>query len=134
MMTINSHTEKAFCGQHPTAGWIEPGKECKRCKWLKDNGYSESAKLATCGRFTGLRWQWGLHPEPWRICQVCWSPKAQHDDRRVTEYLPEPSEIRYATTHKNMVQALDEVMGEFAWSATIPRARIQLILETYRNV
>lgn len=31
-----------------------------------------------CTNFVGLR-QWGIHPEPWRTCQNCGWPKAEHD-------------------------------------------------------
>jgi len=31
-----------------------------------------------CEHFVGLR-QWGMYPEPWRTCQNCGWPKAQHN-------------------------------------------------------
>ena len=42
-------------------------------------GESRRPENGVCQRFTGLR-QWGIGPaEPWRICQNCGWPKAQHE-------------------------------------------------------
>ncbi|QNJ59325.1 hypothetical protein SEA_MRMIYAGI_112 [Mycobacterium phage MrMiyagi] len=58
-------------------------------------------------------------------------PKAQHDAGGPP--LPE-SLIRTQTAHVEMTRALQDLVNEFSWSATIPRARVQSILEAHRYV
>jgi len=42
-------------------------------------GESRRPENGVCQRFTGKR-EWGIGPaEPWRICQSCGWPKAQHE-------------------------------------------------------